>query len=131
MRELSTNAEHVTKRPAAFRVWDKDNNRYLENPDYVMGMDIELEAYTGINDQRGYPIYVGDIIKFEELNDDRTTVVFYGTVRVYRNTDGVYCCAGGFVGELDELYFWDVLTLLGNVHENSELLEELNYDTRY
>ena len=121
-----------------FRVWDKDQRKYLdkhnvhhlENNDgvfsIVLNMDIqkisgkdrfEIEWSTGLLDDNGKEIYVGDIIKIFEDGVDTTLVE-----RVKYLVDaGAFDICSWKISEkiLNKIYTFKVI---GNINENPELL---------
>lgn len=121
-----------------FRVWDKEQYKYLdkhnvhhlENNDgvfsIVLNMDIqkisgkdrfEIEWSTGLLDDNGKEIYVGDIIKIFEDGVDTTLVE-----RVKYLVDaGAFDICSWKISEkiLNKIYTFKVI---GNINENPELL---------
>ncbi|GAX07087.1 hypothetical protein IWT25_02435 [Secundilactobacillus pentosiphilus] len=105
----------------------------LDNDDYV------VEQYTGMTDLYGTDIYEGDIIKVQETLDNGRLVCLSAVANVYFDgDDGQWRCDGGFTGPLSEHantasgsfinsmsddYMPNRCEVIGNIHENSELLE--------
>lgn len=76
--------------------------------------EVVIEQYTGLKDKNGTEIYEGDI-----LIDDTGEPVEYWVVKF---------ADGGFVGECagvaESLFELTNLEVVGNIHENPELVEE-------
>ena len=124
------------------RAWDKDENRYFidgkeghlanllccDDWDMLDPDDYVWEQFTGLKDVSGKDIYVGDIIQYFGANrrvkakKEFGVVVFkadkYGSefTSVIQNAEHGF----GGISPLNDL-------VVGNVHENPELLEE-SYD---
>lgn len=134
-------------RPIKFRAWDKQNKRfiekiqlaydgstdgmdtseehpeqeceyfggYLDNPDYV------VEQYTGLKDKNGVEIYEGDIIHWKD--EVRAKSDWVGEV-VWRDA-GFHVDNGGSFSSTEWLETASsIVEVIGNIHENPELLEE-------
>lgn len=125
-------------RPIKFRAWDNANNEWLNKEDaecliiHLDGRyeidrgwvkvfpDLTIEQDTGLKDKNGKKIYENDIIKDTSDGDCLINAVFW-------------CEKGGFWGvkprspfaERDWGWFIgrDNIEVIGNVHENKELLE--------
>lgn len=82
-------------------------------------LDIELMQSTGLKDKNGVEIFEGDIVK--TLGADLE--VTFSTIKF---EEGAFCVDYKDLGtEFDFLYFVDSpLEVIGNIYENSELLEE-------
>lgn len=126
-----------------YRVWDKENEIWLENGDCSLSMDGELivlgiDAYgetmfcdsknylieqcTGLRDKNGKLIYKGDIV---ELTQSRNKGwMLRGTrLEVKYNIDR-YCGFGFDDGyALTEKCAKNCI-VIGNIHENADLLGE-------
>lgn len=85
---------------------------------------IDDSVGTGEIDQFSNEIYTGDILLIEETEDNGRLVFLSTHASVHKNNEGQFFCKGGYVGELIDVAMWDRLTIVGNIHENPELLEE-------
>lgn len=70
--------------------------------------------FTGLTALDGTPIYEGDIVRIKFLSDDETGVVVYES--------GCFMLDG--VTGNDILCEYDVITVLGNIHDNPELTKK-------
>ena len=130
-----------------------DNSGHIENIDTYHGLlregEFELEQYTGLNDSELVEIYEGDIVEIEVqgyVGGYEREVLYTGAIQYSANemryTLNQACkpkLLGGTPPDEDAgIYGWDELAwgpecleycdpediaVIGNVHENPELLE--------
>ena len=83
-------------------------------------VDVEIELSTGLKDKYGREIYEGDIVRYA-IRPSRTTVVEW-----WSGEEEYYpcCTTSGFSLPYSE----DGYEVIGNIHENKELLEAKDVD---
>lgn len=128
------------KREIKFRAWDKKNNKFLDPKLWAkefsvhlqMGISvrsklaeredvdvfqIELMQYTGLKDKNGKEIYEGDVVSYKSFNGNRGEAAVtweYGCFNLedFKNDAGS-----------ENIQNMKDIEIIGNVHENPELLE--------
>lgn len=118
--------------------WEKDG----EKQKYIMCYDLAFEEYdtinsqlagvenlmqfTGLRDANGKKVFEGDIIQHPGSDDfDGRGFVFYAEdfamFKVkYIDSEGIY--------DLFECIGWSGMLVIGNIHENIEILEDEKHD---
>lgn len=97
--------------------------------------DLIFMQYTGLTDKNGTKIFEGDIVQSitEDTNEKRFAVIKFGKYRDDNFEDsaiGFYFECGGyqfsmFNGEAQGYDFPSFVEVIGNIHDNPELLEEV------
>lgn len=132
-------------RQIKFRVWDKSENTFWNDPLKDMGENeyyndevsmwsvayeaekgddstFEWQQYTGLKDKNGKEIYEGDIVTIH----DRYYVIRYGEYDI----ENYYIVEGFFPDPFEFDYLTlknihEISEVVGNIYENSELLSKV------
>ncbi|ECK7781664.1 YopX family protein [Campylobacter coli] len=115
-----------------FRVWDKDEKCFLDpytksravvkNLPNEKLLNLEIELFTGLCDKNGNKIYEGDILYY--FKDCSEGEVFKYQVLFKEGAFYLFESYDGFVDDEDLIAEFDLkeLQVMGNIHENKELL---------
>ncbi|WP_270988479.1 YopX family protein [Campylobacter upsaliensis] len=103
------------------------------------GNDLEIELWTGFYDNKGTKIYEGDIVKYPSRTNplvavfERSTFYIVDTsIEKHLQVDcgtrlqGIYENSKGYTNNKLEC-----LEVLGNIHENADLLKEQNETKKF
>ncbi|EAJ6366295.1 hypothetical protein E5I98_08100 [Campylobacter coli] len=87
--------------------------------------DCEIELFTGLYDKNGNKIYEGDILYY--FKDCSEGEVFKYQVLFKEGAFYLFESYDGFVDDEDLIAEFDLreLQVMGNIHENSELIKEI------
>lgn len=134
-------------REIKFRAWDIVNKRMYSNPliYFIDGesfywkesvgshgsvrsdLEVILIQYTGLKDKNGKEIYEGDIVRYwwkayegDAQGEMFFEVTFIRAAFIFKNRNGGY---SGNVGFFEAQADRNSLEVLGNIHENPELLK--------
>lgn len=107
-------------RELKFRQWQKATKHYVyfslsKGVSLKFNIEPDLEQYTGLKDKNGKEIYEGDIVDY---NDDGECVgvVKYDAPEFYLDADATNWARMFLKGAPHQ-------KVIGNIHENPELLE--------
>ncbi|MCC6101796.1 MAG: YopX family protein [Lactobacillus sp.] len=123
-------------REIKFRAWDKedqvmdwpteiswDDGGDIQNVDAYhkkMTNNFVLEQFTGLKDKNGKDIYEGDIVQYGNEEDMKFNVTFKQEIFYACNTLGSEFMVDTFLGSLA---IGNRLKIIGNAHQNPELME--------
>lgn len=118
-----------------FRIWNNSHNEFIR-PDYgLIGFcypldgriaaltssnditeDCVIEQYTGLKDKNGKEIYENDIVEYDWY--------IIGDKPAYRTKEQVVFDDMGARLDTDRIRFCTNIEVIGNIHENADLLGE-------
>ncbi|MCH4356074.1 YopX family protein [Staphylococcus haemolyticus] len=128
-----------------FRVWDKEERAMLDvhginfdahgiwtneliddesDSNFIFLDDVELMQSTGLIDKNGVEIYEGDIVALKYPYDKRIKTKGIIVWDSYKPCFGISMIETTERYELYRITARNYLTVIGNVHQNSELLED-------
>lgn len=124
-------------REIKFRAWDKKRKEMIVIEEihfkynsivYDEGIitspmeNFEMMQFIGLKDKNGKEIYEGDVVKYHNPRVQEKPKEFVG--KVFWVDEWAQFSLGGEGGFIDfERAGWLILEVIGNIHENPELLE--------
>ncbi|EAK7458366.1 hypothetical protein FBJ83_08190 [Campylobacter coli] len=110
-----------------FRIWNKDEKCFLDpytksravvkNLPNEKLLNLEIELFTGLCDKNGNKIYEGDIAKIITFSYD-----FVGHVAYDKEETRFKLIDNKYMEDFANYEDWDSIEVIGNIHENKELL---------
>jgi uncharacterized phage protein (TIGR01671 family) len=131
----------MTSNRFRFRAWDKSFQKYCENVIVstineeitvyerlvngntllIPSAHVVLEQCTSLKDKNGRMIYEGDIVKRHSKYDEEESFVLLQVA--WNNKNGRYITTDKKYDTFTFSMFYYSYEVVGNIHENSELLE--------
>ena len=101
--------------------------------DHIMVYPETVGQFTGLTDKNGKKIFEGDIILFEDESPSNyeyhdSTEMRCGEIKF---DDGQFYITNRIAVEMEDLIYYGTIEgeVMGNIHDNPELLEVLVYDS--
>lgn len=123
-----------------FRAWDRTRNEMIDVDEihfyngkldfigdaitFMRTVDeIELMQSTGLKDKNGVEIFEGDVVQFEDCYTESDFL--YINKGIIEWSQGSFTVTNRDSAEMEDLLDGEILdvTIIGNIHENPELVE--------
>lgn len=123
------------------RVWDKEENRMISGDRFAFeeyaplndlfrnnSKKFDFMLYTGYKDINDVEIYEGDIIRLEGVDDREIGSTWEHIGKIVYKRGAFFVCYFDYYADGDEELICDAQvefgTVIGNIYENKNLLEE-------
>ena len=116
-------------REIKFRAWWNDTGKKVEdfNNEYIIDACNDevftVEQFTGLRDKNRKEIYEGDICRVVRWKDTEDESFIIGEIfeekASFHIKNGYAICSTDLIGQIKP----DIIEVIGNIHENPELLE--------
>ncbi|MFA6281877.1 MAG: YopX family protein [Candidatus Omnitrophota bacterium] len=107
----------------SFEVWDEINDVLAYNKDHI-GSDFILMQYTGLKDKNGKEIYEGDIFRCWGRNGFVEQAASGLWILSFSEMDNdCVCLSSDYDKSTNKLWRCKDEEIIGNIHENPELLK--------
>ena len=131
MREIKFRGYSIKENKWKYGYLSKYNNKHGISDDMGIGDFVYKESagqYTGYKDANGKEIYEGEIIRLEGVDDREIGSTWEHIGKIVYKRGAFFVCYFDYYADGDEELICDAQvefgTVIGNIYENKNLLEE-------